>query len=40
MGIAAIAAKQTNADAVKVAQTYALTAIALYDAFISCRDEK
>lgn len=40
MGIAAIAAKQTNADAVKVAQGYAMTAIALYDAFISCWDEK
>ncbi len=40
MGIAAIAAKQTNADPVKIAQTYALTAIALYDAFISCWDEK
>ena len=40
MGIAAIAAKQTNADVVKIAQTYTLTAIALYDAFISCWDEK
>lgn len=40
MGIAAIAAKQTKADPVKVAETYALTAIALYDAFISCWDEK
>lgn len=40
MGIAAIAAKQTKADEVKTAQTYALTAIALYDAFISCWDEK
>ena len=40
MGIAAIAAKQTKADAVKTAQTYTLTAIALYDAFISCWDEK
>ncbi|GAC1570385.1 MAG: hypothetical protein NVS3B8_17690 [Chitinophagaceae bacterium] len=40
MGIAAIASKQTNADPVKTAQTYALTAIALYDAFISCWDEK
>lgn len=40
MGIAAIAAKQTKADAVKVARTYALTAIALYEAFISCWDEK
>lgn len=40
MGIAAIAAKQTKADAVKTAEGYALTAIALYDAFISCWDEK
>ena len=40
MGIAAIASKQTNADLVKIAQTYALTAVALYDAFISCWDEK
>jgi len=40
MGIAAIAARQTNAGIVKIAQTYALTAIALYDAFISCWDEK
>jgi hypothetical protein len=40
MGIAAIAAKQTKADGVKIAQTYALTAIALFDAFISCWDEK
>jgi PAP2 superfamily len=40
MGIAAIAAKKTKAGAVKTAQTYAMTAIALYDAFISCWDEK
>jgi membrane-associated phospholipid phosphatase len=40
MGIAAIAAKETKADALKVAKGYALTAIALYDAFISCWDEK
>jgi PAP2 superfamily len=40
MGIAAIASRQSNADAVKTAQAYALTAIALYDAFISCWDEK
>jgi hypothetical protein len=40
MGIAAIAAKQTNADEVKTAKTYALTAIALFEAFISCWDEK
>jgi PAP2 superfamily len=40
MGITAIACKQTKADAVKTAQAYALTSIALYDAFISCWDEK
>lgn len=40
MGITAIACKQSKADAVKTAQAYALTAIALYDAFISCWDEK
>ncbi|MCA6454827.1 MAG: vanadium-dependent haloperoxidase, partial [Chitinophagaceae bacterium] len=40
MGIAAIAAQSSKADAVKTAQGYALTAIALYDAFISCWDEK
>jgi hypothetical protein len=40
MGIAAIAARQTKADAVKTAFTYAMTSIALYDAFISCWDEK
>lgn len=40
MGIAAIAARQSKADAVKTAETYALTSVALYDAFISCWDEK
>lgn len=40
MGITAIACRQTNADVVKTAQAYAITAIALYDAFISCWDEK
>lgn len=40
MGIAAIAAKQTKADPVKTAQGYAFTAIALFDAFIACWDEK
>ena len=40
MGIAAIAAKQTNADPVQIAKGYAMTAIALFDAFISCWDEK
>jgi hypothetical protein len=40
MGIASIASKQSNADAVTTARAYTLTAIALYDAFISCWDEK
>ena len=40
MGIAAIAARKTKADPVKIAQTYALTAISLFDAFIACWDEK
>lgn len=40
MGIAAIAARQTKATPLKVAETYALTSIALYDAFIACWDEK
>ena len=40
MGICAIASKQSGADPVKTAQAYALTAIALYEAFISCWDEK
>lgn len=34
IGITTIACKKTNADAVKTAQAYALTSIALYDAFI------
>ncbi|MEO8795385.1 MAG: vanadium-dependent haloperoxidase [Daejeonella sp.] len=36
MGIAAIAAKQANADAVQTAKVYAVTSVALYDAFICC----
>jgi hypothetical protein len=40
MGICAIACKQSNSDAVKTAQAYAHTALALYEAFISCWDEK
>jgi hypothetical protein len=40
MGIAAIAAKTGNADFVKTSETYALTSIGLFDAFISCWDEK
>ena len=34
IGITAIAARKAHADAVKTAQAYALTAVALYDAFI------
>jgi hypothetical protein len=40
MGIAAIAARESNAGDVKTAFTYALTATALFDAFISCWDAK
>ncbi len=40
MGIAAIAAKETKADEVKIAKTYALTAVALFEAFIACWDVK
>ncbi len=40
IGIAAIASKLSGADAATTAKAYALTAIALYDGFISCWDEK
>src|SRR5512133_2323827 len=40
MGICAIACKQAGADAVTTARAYALTSLALYDAFIACWDEK
>ena len=40
VNIAALAARQTNADFMKTLETYALTSIALADAFISCWDEK
>lgn len=40
MGIASIAARQTKADEIKTAKTYALTAVALYEGFISCWDVK
>jgi hypothetical protein len=36
IGITAIACKKSHASAIKTAQAYALTAIALYDAFITC----
>ena len=40
IGITAQVVKQTNADIVKTAQSFALTSIALFDGFISCWDEK
>lgn len=40
MGIAAIAAKQSKVDAVVAARGFALTSVALYDAFIACWEEK
>jgi hypothetical protein len=40
MGIAGLAAQQTGASLTKTAQTYALTAVALFDGFISCWEEK
>ena len=40
IGITAIACKQAKADAVKTAQAYALTSIAMFDAFICCWQEK
>ena len=36
IGITAIACKKTDADAVKTAQAYALTSVAMFDAFICC----
>ena len=40
IGITTIACKQTHANAVKVAQAYALTSIALFDSFITCWEVK
>lgn len=40
MNITAIACKNSKADILKSAQAYAMTAVAMYDAFISCWDEK
>lgn len=40
MGIATVACRQTKADAVKSARTYALTAVALFEGFISVFDTK
>jgi len=40
IGITAIACKKTHADAVKTAQAYALTSVAMFDAFTSCWQDK
>lgn len=40
IGIASIAARQSEADLMRSVETYALTSIALMDGFISCWDEK
>lgn len=40
VNIAAIAARQSDANFMQAAETYALTCISLADAFISCWDEK
>lgn len=40
MGICAIASRQSGADEVKTAQAYAYTAVALFESFLSCWDEK
>jgi len=40
MSIAGIAARQSNASLEKSLKAYLFTSIALYDAFISCWDEK
>lgn len=40
IAIAGLVAQQTKAPLVKTAQTYALTAVALFDGFISCWEEK
>lgn len=40
IGITETACKKTHADAVKTAQAYALTSVAMFDAFICCWQEK
>jgi len=40
INITAIASKKANQDWVQAAQTYAIVAVAMYDGFISCWDEK
>jgi hypothetical protein len=40
MNITALSAKKVNMDWLKASQTYALVAVAMYEAFLSCWDEK
>ena len=40
MGITNIATKSANADMMKTMESYTMVSIALFDAFISCWDEK
>jgi hypothetical protein len=40
MGITAIAAQSKKADAAKTTQAYALTAVAIFDSFVSCWNDK
>jgi len=40
IGITTIACKKTGADAIKIAQAYALTSIAMFDALVACWSEK
>jgi hypothetical protein len=40
MNITALACRKSNADILRSAQAYAMTGIAMYEAFISCWDEK
>ena len=40
INIASIAARKADADFARTVETYALTSMAMYDAFISCWDEK
>jgi hypothetical protein len=40
IGITTIACKKTNANAVKTAQAYALTSVALFETFITCWEVK
>jgi hypothetical protein len=40
MNITALSSKKVNMDWMKASQTYALVAIAMYEAFLSCWDEK